>query len=438
MHLNGYGLKYDWENDSRWSGIQRDWTPEDVIRLRGSFLEEHTLAEITADKLWDMLTENEDEAVRSLGASTPAQAVQMAQAGLKAIYVSGWQVAADVNGDMYPDQSLYPADCVPKLVRAINNALSRQDQIDVSSSKDGLPETDWLVPCIADAEAGFGGKLNAFELMKAMIRAGAAGVHFEDQLSSEKKCGHLGGKVLVPVQEMINKLKAARLAADICGTNTVLIARTDANSAKLLTSDSDHRDLSFLKFENETAKEIYEPTRTQEGFYNITGGIEMAISRGLAYAPYADLLWCETSTPSIEEARRFAEGIHAKFPGKMLAYNCSPSFNWSKNLSLKEIATFQDELFKMGYKWLFITLAGFHNLNHSMYNLATRYKTEHMPAFTDMQDEELEDSKAKHRPFMAIKHQAFVGTGYFDEVSKTINKDSSTTALDESTEAEQF
>lgn len=422
-------LQSYWDNSFRWEGIKRDYSAKDVFRLRGSFLEEHTLADHTSDKLWVAL--QDDGPVRSLGASTPAQAVQMAQASLKAIYVSGWQVAADVNGDMYPDQSLYPADCVPKLVRAINNALSRQDKIDWADGK--LSDTDWMVPSIADAEAGFGGKLNTFEMMKKMIEAGAAGVHFEDQLSSEKKCGHLGGKVLVPVQEFINKLKAARLAADTCGVDTLLIARTDANSAKLLTSAHDERDIPFVYSKNKGTS--LASFMTKEGFFHITGGLDMAIARGLAYAPYADMLWCETSKPSIEEARIFAEAIHSQFPEKMLAYNCSPSFNWS-NLSEKEIAAFQDELFAMGYKWLFITLAGFHNLNYSMWDFAHQYREEHMTAFSRMQNKEIKWNKLGD--FKAVKHQAFVGTGYFDEVAKTINNESDTTALDKSTEAEQF
>lgn len=428
-------LQDSWERDERWSGIKRDYTAEDVFRLRGSFLEEHTLADGMSNKLWGGLRNN-SHPIRSLGASTPAQAVQMAQVGLKAIYVSGWQVAADANGDMYPDQSLYPANCVPKLVRAINNALSRQDKMQVSALENTTKDTDWFVPSVADAEAGFGGKLNAFEMMMKMIEAGAAGVHFEDQLSSEKKCGHLGGKVLVPVQEFINKLKAARLAADICGVDTVLIARTDANSARLLTRPSDKRDWDFIYAKTNPSGGPTKSYVTDEGFYRVTGGLDMAIARGLAYAPYADLLWCETSKPSIEEARIFADAIHAEFPGKMLAYNCSPSFNWSQNLTRTQIAAFQDELFVMGYKWHFITLAGFHSLNYNMWKLAKNYKKNHMTAYVEMQNHELYSNSCSS--FGAVKHQEFVGTGYFDEVAKTISSELSTTALAESTEAVQF
>ncbi len=432
--FNAEELQESWDIDERWTDIRRDHTAKDVFRLRGSFLEENTLADGLSNKLWFGLRKNE-QPIRSLGASTPAQAVQMAQVGLKAIYVSGWQVAADVNGDMYPDQSLYSVDCVPKLVRAINNALSRQDKMDVARGDDDS-ETDWFIPSIADAEAGFGGKLNAFEMMQAFIRAGAAGVHFEDQLSSEKKCGHLGGKVLVPVQEFINKLKAARLAADICGVNTVIVARTDAGSAKLLTNPQDKRDWPFLNSKINPSGGPQSSYVTKEGFYYITGGLDMAIERSIAYAPYADLLWFETSRPNLEEARIFSDAIHEKFPGKMLAYNCSPSFNWSQSLSEKEIAAFQDELFVMGYKWLFITLAGFHNLNYSMWQLARNYKKNHMTAYALMQNQELYWNSMNKFP--AVKHQTFVGAGYFDEVAKTISSESSTIALAESTEAAQF
>ena len=407
----------------RWKGIKRDWTDQDVSRLRGSVYIYHSLAIRGANKLWDAI--HEPDPVIALGALTGNQAVQQVKAGLKAIYLSGWQVAADANlsGHMYPDQSLYPANSVPHVVKRINQALHRADQID---SVEGNSSKDWMVPIVADAEAGFGGPLNAYELMRAMIEAGAAGVHFEDQLSSEKKCGHLGGKVLIPGSQFIRNLKAARLAADVMRVPTVLIARTDANSAKLLTTDIDEEDRKF----------ITDDVRTAEGFYKITGGIEMAINRGLQYAPYADLIWCETSKPNLDEARQFADAIHAKYPGKLLAYNCSPSFNWKKHLDDETIAVFQKELGKMGYKFQFVTLAGFHALNHSMFKLASGYRDEGMTAYVDLQQREFE---AESLGYTATKHQREVGTGYFDAVKGVITGgESSTLALTESTEAEQF
>src|SRR6266436_6167571 len=418
-------LNYEWANNPRWKGIERPYTAEDVLRLRGSIHIEHTLARMGAQRLWDLL-ETEPH-VPALGALTGNQAVQQVQAGLKAIYVSGWQVAADANnaGEMYPDQSLYPADSVPNLCRRINNALQRADQIHHAEGK-VAPAQTWFAPLVADAEAGFGGTLNAFELMKGMIEAGAACVHFEDQLSSAKKCGHLGGKVLVSTSEAIQKLVAARLAADVMGVSTLIMARTDADSAGLLTTDIDPRDREFC-----TGK------RTSEGFFEVRGGIEAAIARGLAYAPYVDLLWCETSKPNLEEAREFAEGIHAVYPGKMLAYNCSPSFNWRKHLSNDEIARFQRELGAMGYKFQFITLAGFHALNHTMFELAREYKTLGMSAYSELQEAEFQ-SEREHQ-YSAVKHQRFVGTGYFDTVQNVISSGTaSTTALAGSTEAEQF
>lgn len=401
----------------RFEGIVRDWTPEDVERIRGPYKIEYTIARVMSEVLWSEMLSR--DGVRALGASTPAQAVQMVQAGLKGIYLSGWQVAADVNGHMYPDQSLYPADCVPKLASAINNALLRQSKIhnDVNRVK----------PIVADGEAGFGGVLNVFELTKRMIEAGVAGVHYEDQLSSEKKCGHLGGKVLVPTSHFIKKLKAARLAADVCDVRTVIIARTDANSARLITSDSDEADSDFIGYGD--------TDRTPDGFYRIKGGLEQAIQRGLAYAPYADALWCETSKPDLGEAREFAETIHEKFPGKLLAYNCSPSFNWSKHLGEFEILEFQDKLNELGYKFQFVTLAGFHSLNHDMFKLASWYKRNGMAAYSALQDEEFVRESIGYE---AHKHQAFVGTGYFDTVRGLIDKDSSTGAMAESTEVEQF
>ena len=408
-------------NDKR-REIYRTWNQSDVDRLRGNVRIEYSLASQGSEKLWNLLLK--DDKVSALGALTGNQAIQQVKAGLKAIYLSGWQVAADANlsGHMYPDQSLYPANSVPHVVKKVNQALQRADQIECT---EGTHTRDWMVPIIADAEAGFGGHLNAYELMKGMIEAGASGVHFEDQLSSEKKCGHLGGKVLIPTSQFIKTLKAARLAADVMGVSTVLIARTDANSAKLLTSDIDERDREFMTGE-----------RTPEGFYRITGGLECAIARGLAYAPYADLLWCETSKPDLEEARIFADAIHAKYPGKLLAYNCSPSFNWRKNLDEATIARFQNELNSMGYKFQFVTLAGFHSLNYSMFDLARKYKDYSMLAYSEFQDEEF---AAEHFGYTAIKHQREVGTGYFDAVKDIISDgESSTMALEESTEKDQF
>ena len=409
--------------DNRWNGVIRAYSEEDVERLRGSIKIEHTLAQRGAERLWVEL--NSGEPVTALGALTGNQAVQQVRAGLKAIYLSGWQVAADANlsGHMYPDQSLYPANSVPHVVKRINQALQRADQIE---SVEGNVTRDWMVPIMADAEAGFGGPLNAYELMKGMIEAGAAGVHFEDQLSSEKKCGHLGGKVLIPASQFIRNLKAARLAADVLGTSTILVARTDADSARLLTTDLDVEDHEF----------IVKGERTPEGFYKITGGIEMAISRGLRYAPYADLIWCETSKPNLKEANQFADAIHKEYPGKLLAYNCSPSFNWKKYLDDYTISVFQKELSKMGYKFQFVTLAGFHALNYSMFDLATNYKDDGMSAYVELQQKEF---AAEGRGYTATKHQREVGTGYFDAVKNTITGgESSTLALKESTEAKQF
>jgi isocitrate lyase len=412
------------EMTSRWDGIERPYTQADVERLRGTVKIDYTLARLGAERLWDLM--HSEPYVHALGALTGNQAVQMAQAGLKAIYVSGWQVAADANdsGQTYPDQSLYPVDSVPNLCRRLNSALLRADQVAHAEGKDGV---HWMAPLVADAEAGFGGCLNAFELMKAMIEAGAAAVHFEDQLSSAKKCGHLGGKVLVPTQEAVQKLIAARLAADICGVPTVLIARTDANSAQLLTSDVDERDREF----------ILDGDRTMEGFFRIRGGIEMAIARGLAYAPYCDMIWCETSEPDLEEARQFAAAIHAKFPGKLLAYNCSPSFNWKKKLDDASIANFQQELGEMGYKFQFVTLAGFHALNLSTYELALGYRDRGMAAYSELQQREF--AQERDSGYGAVKHQRFVGTGYFDDVAQVIaGGHSSVTALKGSTEEDQF
>jgi len=409
--------------DNRWNGTIRTHSEEDVENLRGSIKIEYTLAQRGADRLWNEL--NSDEPVTALGALTGNQAVQQARSGLKAIYLSGWQVAADANlsGHMYPDQSLYPANSVPHVVKRINQALQRADQIE---SVEGNVTRDWMVPIVADAEAGFGGPLNAYELMKGMIESGAAGVHFEDQLSSEKKCGHLGGKVLIPASQFIRNLKAARLAADVMGTSTILIARTDADSARLLTTDLDVEDHEF----------IVEGERTPEGFYKITGGIEMAISRGLRYAPYADLIWCETSKPNLKEAKQFADAIHEKYPDKLLAYNCSPSFNWKKYLDDYTISVFQKELSKMGYKFQFVTLAGFHALNYSMFDLATNYKDSGMSAYVELQQQEF---AAENRGYTATKHQREVGTGYFDAVKNAITGgESSTLALKESTETKQF
>jgi isocitrate lyase len=419
-----FDITTTWNSDPRWSGIERPYTAQDVDRLRGTVHIEHSLARHGAERLWAQM--KSEPYVNALGAMTGNQAMQMVQAGLQAIYVSGWQVAGDANsaGQIYPDQSLYPCDSVPNLVRRINNALLRADQIWHQEGRNGI---DWIVPLVADAEAGFGGTLNAFELMKAMIEAGAAGVHFEDQLSSAKKCGHMGGKVLVPTQEAIQKLVTARLAADVCGVPTILIARTDANGAKLLTSDCDERDREFLTGES----------RTPEGFCRIKSGLETAIARGLSYAPYADMIWCETSEPSIEEARRFADAIHAKFPGKMLAYNCSPSFNWKKKLDDSAIARFQKELGSMGYTFQFITLAGFHALNFAVFDLAVGYRQSGMSAYSELQQREF--ASEKEHGYRAVKHQQFVGTGYFDDVTQVIaSGGASTTALSGSTEEEQF
>ncbi|KKK36061.1 isocitrate lyase [Mesobacillus campisalis] len=415
-------LQESWEMDARWKGVERPYTAQEVIKLRGSVDIEHTLARRGAEKLWKLV--NEEDFVNALGALTGNQAVQQVKAGLKAIYLSGWQVAADANlsGNMYPDQSLYPANSVPAVVKRINQALQRADQITFS---EGDSSIDWFAPIVADAEAGFGGQLNVFELMKGMIEAGAAGVHFEDQLSSEKKCGHLGGKVLLPTQTAVRNLIAARLAADVMGTPTLVIARTDANAADLITSDVDPYDAPFITGQ-----------RTPEGFFRTKAGLDQAIARGLAYAPYADMIWCETSEPNLEEAKRFAEAIHEKFPGKLLAYNCSPSFNWKKKLDDETIAKFQVELGKMGYKFQFVTLAGFHALNHSMFELARGYKDRGMAAYSELQQAEF---GSEQYGYTATRHQREVGTGYFDEVSLVISGGtSSTTALKGSTEAEQF
>ena len=421
--LNQTELANHWQTDPRWSGITRPYTSEDVVNLRGSIHIEHTLARLGAERLWWLL--HHEAYVPALGALTGNQAVQQVQAGLKAIYLSGWQVAADANdaGQTYPDQSLYPADSVPNVVRKINNALMRADQLHHMDGKNGQ---HWFAPIVADAEAGFGGTLNAFELMKAMIEAGAACVHFEDQLSSAKKCGHLGGKVLVPTSEAIQKLVAARLAADVLGVPSLIMARTDANSALLLTSDIDPRDRQFLT-----------GGRTSEGFFHVRGGLDSATARGLAYAPYADLIWCETSEPNLEEARRFADAIHSKYPGKLLAYNCSPSFNWKKKLDDKVIANFQRELARMGYKFQFVTLAGFHALNLSMFELARGYKDTGMTAYSRLQEKEF--AREAQYGYQAVKHQRFVGTRYFDAVTQVIAGGiASTTALNGSTEQEQF
>ena len=415
-------ISRDWSSNPRWAGIRRNYSAEDVVRLRGTVHVEHSLARLGAEKLWSSL--HREPFVNALGALTGNQAMQQVKAGLKAIYLSGWQVAADANlaGQMYPDQSLYPADSVPAVVKRINNALLRADQLNHAEGND---EVDYLQPIVADAEAGFGGVLNAFELMKAMIEAGAAGVHFEDQLASVKKCGHMGGKVLVPTREAVEKLNAARLAADVLGVPTLIVARTDAEAADLLTSDIDANDRPFTTGE-----------RTVEGFYKTRNGLDQAISRGLAYAPYADLVWCETGKPDLEFARKFAEAIHAKFPGKLLAYNCSPSFNWKKNLDDATIAKFQKEIAGYGYRFQFITLAGFHALNYSMFNLAYGYARSQMSAFVELQEAEF---AAAERGFTAVKHQREVGTGYFDQVTQAIQQgQSSTTALKGSTEEEQF
>jgi isocitrate lyase len=425
MSTNGKSthLEHDWKTNPRWHGITRPYAAADVDRLRGTVQVEHTLARLGAERLWELL--RTQPYVAALGAMTGNQAIQQVKAGLQAIYVSGWQVAADANdsAQMYPDQSLYPVDSVPNMCRRINQGLMRADQIYKSEAKNG---THWFAPIVADAEAGFGGNLNAFELMKGMIEGGAACVHFEDQLSSAKKCGHLGGKVLVPTQEAIQKLIAARLAADVLGVPTLIMARTDADSAQLLTSDIDPRDRSFLS-----------GGRTAEGFFRIRGGVESAIARGIAYAPYADLLWCETSHPDLDEARQFAEGVHAAFPGKLLAYNCSPSFNWKKKLDDATIAKFQRELAAMGYRFQFITLAGFHALNLSMFELARGYRDTGMSAYARLQEKEF--SREQDYGYEAVKHQRFVGTGYFDLVTQVIAGGmSSVTALEGSTEQEQF
>ncbi|MGO1410751.1 MULTISPECIES: isocitrate lyase [unclassified Microbacterium] len=414
-------LQLEWDADPRWTDVSRDYTAEDVIRIRGSVREDPTLARRGAERLWDRLTTG--EYVRALGALTGNQAVQQVRAGLEAIYLSGWQVAADANlsGQTYPDQSLYPANSVPAVVRRINNALMRQDQLE---SADGSLSRDWLAPIVADAEAGFGGPLNAYELAHGMIQAGAAGIHWEDQLASEKKCGHLGGKVLVPTSQHIRTLNAARLAADVAGVPTIQIARTDALAADLLTSDIDERDRAFLTGE-----------RSSEGFHRVRNGIDPVVSRGLAYAPYADLLWVETGTPDIELAREFAAAVHAEHPGKMLAYNCSPSFNWSAALDDRQIASFQEELAELGYRFQFITLAGFHALNHSMFQLARGYAENAMSAYVELQNAEF---SAEADGYTATKHQREVGTGYFDHVSQALNPDASTLALAASTEAQQF
>jgi isocitrate lyase len=417
-------LRSYWRESPRWRGVTRSYSAEDVVRLRGTVAVEYSIARVTAEKLWRYV--NEKPFVNALGALTGNQALQQVKAGLDAVYLSGWQVAGDANlaGQMYPDQSLYPSDSVPAVVRAINNALRRADQIHHAEGDDSI---DWLKPIVADAEAGFGGVLNAFELMKGMIEAGAAGVHFEDQLSSAKKCGHMGGKVLVPTQEAIQKLQAARLAADVCNVPTVLVARTDAESATLLTADVDERDRAFI--DNSKG-------RTAEGFYFVRASLEQAIARGLAYAPYADLLWCETGKPDLEEARQFAEAIHRRFPDKLLAYNCSPSFNWKRKLDDATIGRFQRELGAMGYKFQFITLAGFHALNYSMFDLARGYKANHMTAYVTLQQAEF---AAEAAGYSATRHQREVGAGYFDAVTQVIAAGSSSLgALSGSTEEQQF
>ncbi|AVF46865.1 isocitrate lyase [Elizabethkingia anophelis] len=418
-------LQQDWNENPRWNGIIRPYTPEDVLRLRGSYKIDYTIAQLMAEKFWIKL--NSQEYVAGLGALTGNQAVQEVDAGLEAIYLSGWQVAADANlsGEMYPDQSLYPSNSVPAVVKRINNALLRADQIQSVNRVNGDQSKQYLVPIVADAEAGFGGNLNAYELMKQMIEAGAAAVHFEDQLSSAKKCGHLGGKVLVPTQEAINKLIAARLAADVCGVSTIIIARTDADAADLLTSDIDDRDKSFVTGE-----------RTSEGFFKVNAGVPQAIARGLAYAPYADLLWMETSHPDLEEARQFAEAVHAEYPGKLLAYNCSPSFNWASKLSQQEMETFREDLAALGFRFQFITLAGFHALNYSMFELARAYREHGMAGYSQLQEKEF---ALQQEGFRAVKHQSFVGTGFFDEIQTIVTAgEAATVALKGSTETAQF
>jgi isocitrate lyase len=424
--LEAQKLQKDWSENPRWRGLKRGYSAADVVRLRGSLQPEHTLARRGAERLWELV--NNEPFVNTLGALTGNQALQQAKAGLKAVYLSGWQVAGDANlaGEMYPDQSLYPVNSVPMVVNRINNTFTRADQIQwmegTNPGDDGY--VDYFLPIVADAEAGFGGVLNAFELMKSMINAGAAGVHFEDQLASVKKCGHMGGKVLVPSREAVAKLVAARLASDVAGVPTVLLARTDAEAADLVTSDVDDNDRAFLTGE-----------RTVEGFFRTKPGLEQAISRGLAYAPYADMIWCETGKPDLAFAKAFAEAIHKQFPGKLLAYNCSPSFNWKKNLDDATIAKFQRELGAMGYKFQFITLAGFHSLNYSMFNLAYGYARNNMSAFVELQQAEF---AAAEKGFTAVKHQREVGTGYFDAVTTTIEREASTAALKGSTEDEQF
>ncbi len=415
-------IQYDWKTNARWANVKRDYTAQDVLRLRGTVQEEHTLARRGSEQLWEKI--HSEPYINSLGALTGNQAVQQVKAGLKAIYLSGWQVAADANlsGHTYPDQSLYPANSVPQVVRRINNALLRADQIEHSEGFRSVE--DWLVPIVADAEAGFGGPLNAYELMKSMIVAGASGVHWEDQLASEKKCGHMGGKVLIPTKQHERTLNAARLAADVADVPSVIIARTDAESATLITSDIDDRDREFITGE-----------RTSEGFYEVRGGIDSCIARGNAYAEYADLLWMETGVPDLEVARKFAEGVKAKHPDQLLAYNCSPSFNWRKHLDDDTIAKFQRELGAMGFKFQFITLAGFHALNYSMFDLAERYAKEGMSAYVDLQEREF---AAETRGYTATRHQREVGTGYFDDIAMVVNPQSSTTALKDSTESAQF
>lgn len=420
-------IRRDWATNARWSGVARDYEPEDVVKLRGSLIEEHTLARHGAERLWNQITAGDihsGDYVNALGALTGNQAVEQVKAGLNAIYLSGWQVAADANaaGQTYPDQSIYPANSVPQVVRRINNALMRADQIETSEGNKQVD--DWFAPIVADAEAGFGGSINVYELMRSMIAAGAAGVHFEDQLGSEKKCGHLGGKVLVPTSQHIRTLNAARLAADVENVPSLVIARTDAEAATLMTSDIDERDQQFVTGE-----------RTAEGFYKVRNGIEAGIARGLSFAPYADMLWMETSTPDLEAAKQFAEAIHAEYPDQMLSYNCSPSFNWRKHLDDATIAKFQRELGAMGYKFQFITLAGFHALNYSMFDLAHGYAREQMTAYVDLQEREF---AAEERGYTATRHQREVGTGYFDLVSTALNPESSTTALAGSTETAQF
>jgi len=422
IEMETASLEESWADHPRWEGIVRDYSAANVLRLRGSLLEEHTLARRMSDRLWGLL--QTEDYVNALGALSGGQAVQMVKAGLKSIYLSGWQVAGDGNlaGEVYPDQSLYPSDSAPALVRRINNALRRADQIHWAEGDKG---TDWFVPIVADGEAGFGGALNVFELTKSFIRAGAAGIHLEDQLASEKKCGHMGGKVLIPTGQHIRALQSARLAADIMGVPTIIVARTDANSATLLTSDIDPRDQPFV-----------EGDRTAEGFHRVRGGLDAAIARSLAYAPYCDLIWCETARPDLAEASRFAEAIHARFPGKMLAYNCSPSFNWGAHLDQGSIARFQKELGALGYRYQFITLAGFHALNHSMFELASGYALRGMPAYVELQEREFD---LESRGYTATRHQREVGAGYFDKVNQVISGGSSSTlALRGSTEEEQF